>query len=292
MGLYTTLKFIANHPLNRGEKLKGISRFVKWQLTSLVNPYPIVYTLTEKSNLIIRKGMTGATGNLYCGLHDFNDMFFLLHFLREEDLFIDIGANIGSYTVLAAAHVGAACISIEPSPSTFSHLKRNIALNNIEQKTEVLNIGLGSKKGIVNFTAALDTQNHVATPGDTDIIQINIDKADNVFSGRKPALLKIDVEGFETEVLNGASEILSTPSLKAIIIELNGSGDKYGYNDDLIHESLLTYGFYPYEYDPPGRTLNKIENPNSQNVIYVRDTDYVNSRLQSAKKVRILNKII
>ena len=43
-----------------------------------------------------RKGMTGASGNIYFGLHEFEEMGFLLHFLREEDLFIDIGAYIGS----------------------------------------------------------------------------------------------------------------------------------------------------------------------------------------------------
>ena len=45
--------------------------------------------------------MTGATGNIYCGLYEFLDMAFLLHFLRNGDLFGDIGSNIGSYTVLA-----------------------------------------------------------------------------------------------------------------------------------------------------------------------------------------------
>jgi hypothetical protein len=40
--------------------------------------------------------MTGATQNLYCELHEYNDMAFLLHFLREEDSFADVGANIGS----------------------------------------------------------------------------------------------------------------------------------------------------------------------------------------------------
>jgi len=43
-----------------------------------------------------------------------NDMGFLLHFLRKDDLFLDVGANIGSYTVLAGGAVGAKSISFEP----------------------------------------------------------------------------------------------------------------------------------------------------------------------------------
>src|SRR5436305_696190 len=100
MGLFAILKFITNHPLNRNHKFRAIMRFIKWQLNTRLNPYPIIYTFTAKSLLIVKKGMSGATGNLYCGLHEFNDMGFLLHFLRREDLFVDIGANIGSYTVL------------------------------------------------------------------------------------------------------------------------------------------------------------------------------------------------
>ena len=45
--------------------------------------------------------MHGVTGNVYCGLHDFAEMSFMLHLLRAGDLFADIGANVGSYTVLA-----------------------------------------------------------------------------------------------------------------------------------------------------------------------------------------------
>ena len=63
--------------------------------------------------------MTGATGNIYTGLHEFEDMMFLLHLLRPGDIFVDAGANIGSYTVLASAVVGAKSISFEPVPPLF-----------------------------------------------------------------------------------------------------------------------------------------------------------------------------
>src|ERR1700761_268360 len=102
MNIFSLLRFIYSHPLNRNNKLKSIFRFLKWQINIRLNPYPIIYTYTEKAKLIVKKGMTGATGNMYCGLHEYNEMAFLLHLLREDDLFIDIGANIGSYTVLAS----------------------------------------------------------------------------------------------------------------------------------------------------------------------------------------------
>jgi hypothetical protein len=52
--------------------------------------------------LAIRHGMTGATQNIYVGLHEFADTMLPLHFLREGDLFLGIGANVGTYTVIAS----------------------------------------------------------------------------------------------------------------------------------------------------------------------------------------------
>src|SRR5690606_35151161 len=101
MKLYDVLWYIYNHPFNENNKINGILRFIKWQVNCKINPYPIIYPYTEHSKIIMWKGLTGATGNLYCGLMEYDDMAFLLHFLRSTDLFIDIGANVGSYTILA-----------------------------------------------------------------------------------------------------------------------------------------------------------------------------------------------
>jgi hypothetical protein len=105
MNAISLLKFITPHPLNRKHKTKAILRFVKWQINTRLNPYSVIYSFTKKCKLIVQKGMTGATQSLYCGLHEYNDMVFLLHFLIKEDSFADIGANVGSYTVLADGHV-------------------------------------------------------------------------------------------------------------------------------------------------------------------------------------------
>ncbi|MGN6416781.1 MAG: FkbM family methyltransferase [Pseudobacter sp.] len=294
MSILSTIRFITNHPINKDNKVGSIFRFLKWQINTRLNQYPIIYSFTDKSKLIVKKGMAGATGNLYCGVHEFQDMFFLLHFLREDDLFADIGANIGSYTVLAAAHVGANSISFEPVPSTFAHLKNNIYINQLDKKVRALNIALGSQKGSIAFTSSYDTVNHVATASEKDTISVPVEILDEVLQGEIPALIKIDVEGFETEVINGAQHILANEKLKAIVIELNGSGSRYGYSEEKIHERLLNLGFVPYQYDPFRRVLNDVSHngPEENNTIYVRDRNYVEQRLKSADKVNILGKAI
>ena len=174
MGLFSTINYILKHPLNQKSRASAFWRFVAWQINVRLNQHPIIYSFTERSKLIIARGMTGATGNLYCGLHEFNDMSFLLHLLRQEDLFVDIGANIGSYTVLSAAHVHAQTISIEPVPKTFQCLLDNIRINNIQEYVKEYNVALGAKKGEINFTFNLDTVNHVATDMDKHLIKVKM----------------------------------------------------------------------------------------------------------------------
>jgi FkbM family methyltransferase len=284
--LFSTLKFIYNHPYNKDNKLGGLIRYIKWQINCKLNPYPVVYPFTENTKFLIWKGLTGATGNIYCGLMEYEDMSFLLHFLRPDDVFFDIGANVGAYTLLASGEVGARTISVEPVPSTFKFLSDNIIINKLEDKVELLNNGLGSNSGTIKFTKSFDTVNHVATENETDTIDVTVKIMDEIAS-QVPILIKIDVEGFETEVLNGAKEILENKNLKAIIIELNGSGSRYGYDEKLIHDKLLNHGFKIYNYNPAERKLSPLSNYGKYNTIYIRDESFVIDRINKARKIKI-----
>ena len=286
--LFRALKFIFIHPFNSDNKINAIINFFKWQLSCLLNPYPIIYNFTENSKLIITKGLAGATGNLYCGLMEYNEMGFLLHFLKPADTFVDIGANIGSYTILASSQVKANSISIEPLQETFKKLIDNILINKVEQNVKAFNIGLGSEIGKIHFTQSLDTINHVATKEEIDTIEVKIDTLDNLLMNEQcPSLIKIDVEGYENEVINGAEKILENQSLKAIIIELNGSGSRYGYDDENIHLKLLQYGFKPYCYNPKGKELKALKTFGNHNTLYLRDVNFIEERIKSSKRIKV-----
>ena len=285
--MINSLRFILNHPLNAQHRLKTLFRLMAWQLNIRINPFPIVYSFTKNSKLIISKGETASTGNLYCGLYEFEDMCFLLHLLRKDDLFIDIGANIGSYTVLASGEIGAKTISIEPIPSTFHKLMQNIKINNIENIVKPLNIGLGSAKSVLKFTTSYDTVNHVARSGDTDTVDVPVDTLDSICTQEIPTLIKMDVEGFETEVVNGANSTFRNPSLKALIIELNDYSLQYGYKTEDVHQKLLGYGFFPVQYNPFQKSLTRLKTYTNLNTIYIRDEDFVIERLTQAPKIEV-----
>ncbi len=215
-------------------------------------------------------------------------MAFLLHFLRPKDLFVDIGANVGAYTILASSEINANTIAIEPIPSTFKNLIDNILINQIQEKVKALNIGLGRENGKLKFTKSFDTINHVASENENDTIEVEIKTLDTILLTEPiPILIKIDVEGFETEVLNGGDNTLSNKSLKAIIIELNGSGQRYGYDEKQIHNKLIEYGFKTFNYKPKLRQLIEIETFGSHNTIYLRDEEFVEERIKSARHIKI-----
>jgi Methyltransferase FkbM domain len=129
----------------------------------------------------------------------------------------------------------------------------------------------------------------VATENETDTIDVQVEKFDDVINITKPTLIKIDVEGFETEVLNGMDKALANPELKAIIIELNGSGKRYGYEENKIHEKLMSHNFKPFFYSPFERKLVNTKSFGSNNTIYIRDIEFVYKRVLSTKKFRIFN---
>ena len=284
---------IHKHPLAKMHKLKAFYNVIKWQLSQLLFPGIKKVPFIAGTYLLAKKSMTGATGNIYFGLHEFEEMGFLLHFLRREDLFVDIGANVGSYTVLASGVCGATCMSFEPVPETFQHLKNNIAENKIGDLASLFNEAVGAEEGKLIFTSGLDTVNHVVADDERNAhqtIDVKVNTLDDKMIGNTSNLLiKIDAEGFETAVLKGMTNTLQKDTVKAIIIELNGAGSRYGYSDEKIHETLTAHHFLPYTYDPFMRKLHALATFTDTNTIYIRDLHLVKERIASASNISIFS---
>ena len=295
--MFSTLKFIVNHPLNKKRKVRSVLNFFLWQVSSRYQREPVEKKFVDDTKFWVRKGMTGITGNLYVGLHDFEDMSFVLHFLRPEDTFVDIGSNVGSYSLLASGVVKAQTIAFEPDPQNFKYLSKNIALNKIQHLASAHNIGLGNKKSELLFSSNFDAMNHIIERDEqkeqhVKANLVKVERLDAVLTQQSPTLMKIDVEGYEVPVIEGAKSILEQPGLKALIIELKGNGmNRYGYDENEAKQYLMRIGFKPYYYDPFQRSLTLLNDKNkdtsAKNEIYIRDINFVMERIQSARKINI-----
>lgn len=289
VNIFRLLTFIATHPLNRDKPLRAIGRFVRWQTASRLVPGPIQMPFVEGTSLMVRRGMTGATGNWYCGLHEPDEMSFVLHALRPGELFADIGANVGSYTVLAGGVVGAEVITAEPLPATFERLTANIRVNALEQRVEAHCCGLSDRAGQIEFTEGLDTMNRVARPDeDLPTRKVPVLTLDALCGERRPAIIKIDVEGHELPVLDGARQVLASDAVEAVLMETNGSGERYGVGDDVIIARLRDHGFTPCRYDWRTRSVRPVERGGS-NTIFVRNPAAMEVKCRAAPQRRLVN---
>ena len=289
-----TFRFINGHPLARKHLIKAYLRFFSWQIRLRFNNDLQKVRFIGNTHFLAKRGLTGITGNIYAGLHEFSDMGFLLHFLTPEDVFFDVGANVGSYTILASGVCGARSLCFEPVPETYNILKKNVESNQLAHLVKIENKGVGSRSGTLKFSAKEDTTNHVITSdeNESDYVEVPVTNLNRFYPQYKPALIKIDVEGFETEVLNGSDSILDDDGLKAIIIELNGSGSRYGFSDPDIHLKLLSKNFKPYSYNPFNRHLEEMKSFGNFNTIYIRDFENVIIKIKEAKSFKVFNEAI
>jgi len=287
--LFDSVRFIVSHPLGRKSRWKSLSRFVRWQIGSRILPGGAVVEFVAGTRLLIRPSMTGATGNLYVGLHDFEEMGFLLHFLRSEDLFADVGANVGSYTVLAAGACGARAHSFEPVSAAFEDLRDNIALNRLGDRVVARKVVVGARAGSAHVSCDQDTVNHVVTErreGAAAVETVPQVRLDDELEAA-PAVVKIDVEGFESQVLAGMTRLLASDGLHAVILELNASGARYGVEDQALRRTQSDAGFLECSYDPFRRAIEPrpagFDRPG--NSIFIRRREFVEERIASAPRV-------
>ncbi len=227
--------------------------------------------------------MTGATGNIYCGLHEFADMAFVVHFLSgqpnpSDALFVDVGSNVGSYTILAAGVAGTKVVCIEPAPSTFANLSRNIAANALENRVTLVQAAVGDHLGDIRFSLDRDCENQVVDEnyqGKSAVVPLKT--IDEVLAGHSPTMMKLDVEGFEEQAINGAANALQDPCLKAILLE--GVSER-------CETALKSAGFVRRDYDPWTRQIiEDSDRRNLGNQLWLRDEKALESFCTSAPRM-------
>lgn len=152
---------------------------------------------------------------------------FVLKHLSPGDAFIDVGANIGFFTVRAAHKVGGngRIVAIEPSPVVFSYLERNIQINRLDTVT-ALNVAASdqNRNEVPFYTAPSDHfgMGALAPQFHQEPCMVETRTLDEIVAANKlqrVAVLKVDVEGHEVAVFRGAQKLLLGSPAPAIIFE-------------------------------------------------------------------------
>jgi FkbM family methyltransferase len=282
-----TLGYIWRHPLNARARMAAVARALHWQLRSRLLPGPFVLRFVDDVRLLAMRGEVGVTGNWYCGLHEPAEMAFVLHALRSGELFVDIGANSGSFALLAAGAAGARVLAIEPVPETCERLLANVGLNDLADRVRCIPIALSDAQGSVRMTSSLDSCNHVLEGTQGTGVAVAATTLDALLSGEVPTIVKIDVEGYEPAVLRGSARTLADDRLQAVIVETLGLSGRYGWNDGQTDACLRAAGLVPWRYDPLARRLEP--GRGAGNAIYLRDAAWAQQRVTQARRFRLIN---
>ena len=211
------MKFVWEHPSNEGERTRALLRAAGFQARGRVLHRRTLARLGERSVIWADLHRSGASRAVYANPPDHDEMLTWRNGLRPGDLFVDVGANVGSYTIWAA-ELGAEVIALEPANDTFALLEENVALNDYPIKT--IRAAAGATPGTARFTSGRDCVNRLDPDGIAEIAVITID---SIIGNRTVAGMKVDVEGFEIDVLRGCEQALSEHRVRLIQLEWNST---------------------------------------------------------------------
>jgi FkbM family methyltransferase len=153
-------------------------------------------------------------------------------------VFLDIGANIGSYSV-SMMDICDEIIAFEPHPFTAKRCKMNFLLNNFNE-LNVKQLALSDEVGKIHFSdyGGSSTVNHILSDNSGIEVEVTtLDKfvIDNNFSIDKDYIIKVDVEGFEEQVFKGGKNFLTNYNINAVVFEC--------FSKDNVFQVLKTCGF-------------------------------------------------
>ena len=246
----TVVRFVWEHPSNVGHRPRALLRLAGYQFRARLLRRRAIARLGERSMLWVDLHRTSASKVMYANPPDVPEMQVWRQALRGGGLFVDVGANVGTYTIWAV-ECGAEVMALEPAADTFDLLLENVALNGYRVTT--IQAAAGDSCGTARFTAGLDTVNRLDPDGPVETRLVTID---SLIGGRHVAGMKVDVEGFEIDVIRGCTRALSERRIGLIQLEWNAMSQlALGADRRPVADLLAQHGYRLFRPDPHGRLV-------------------------------------
>ncbi len=213
-----------------------------------------------------------VSGALLLGAFEKYEIILFKQYLKEGTAVLDIGANIGYYTVLAAMAVGTGgrVISFEPEPVNHSYLQKNITANNLVNVTAV-ETALSNANGMLTLHLNDDNKGRhslVDYQDTKDVVQVEAMTLDSFLKKeniKKVDVIKMDVEGAEGLVIEGMSETLAVVSPVMFVEFFPAAIHASGRDPLVVLEKLQLAGF----------SLNEIDEAKERTVIISNLSEFV-----------------
>lgn len=234
---------------------------------------------------------------LYCGSFEVETRAFFEAFLRPGDRFLDVGANVGFYTLVAARILGRAgkVHAFEPCSQTFERLLENVRLNRLAN-VHCHRLALSHENARAELTLAnggFDAWNSLgrpymgATTGSETVTTVTLDSFvhEHALAGRVTAI-KIDVEGWENQVLAGAEDLLAADDAPVLCVEFTEQAAQLADSScAALYERLERLGYRMFTVGPHAADLQPFPAPAhfpNVNLLATKNLGAVLERLRTA----------
>lgn len=285
--MFEFINTLFRHPLSKHQKLRAFARFVRWQIASRLIDSEFILPFIGSTYLIVKRGAHSATACFYSHLSEPEEMLFLAKYLRKDDLFVDIGANVGVFTIIASGFANCTSLVFEPSSLSVNCLRRNIAINSLEENVFVYQCALGATEETTYLSTELATMNRIVAEDDLikkELVDVKtLDSFLFKMQSFSNIILKIDVEGFEYEVLKGSQNVLNLQSVNVVILESNSLSHNYDRFQYSTKDFLASHGFKPFVFDIDSLSIHESDKKSfSDNFIFIRNSQLAMYRLNSS----------
>ena len=276
------VRFVAYHPSGIGNRLSALARFVVRQVHKRITGHPLLVGW-EGFELAVGTHSTSAAAAYYLGRSDWWEFDFIERFVRPGDTVVDVGANVGVYSLFLAKAVGpdGVVVASEPDPENAAALQENLSRNRLHH-VRILQTALGDHDGVAPFKAGLRTVSRFANPGDGDTVMVRMTTLDSVLGTAEPVFVKIDVEGFEDAVIRGSRALMQRGFPKVWQLEVDARRVE---QSTRLAAALAPFGYRFLSWDPAGARLSpcSIERAGGNNLLAAVDLDAVQARLMRAQ---------
>lgn len=203
---------------------------------------------------------------VYANFPEYEEMTFIQQVIKNGDTVIDVGANIGAISVLAAGSgANTKVYAFEPTPNLVPLIAENISINQFQDRITIHDMAISNQEGSIDFVLTGESEvNHIATtqllPGQTvkKVSTITLDTFAQKNNINQIDFLKVDVEGAELLVFQGAKKLLETGKIKIIVFELNKNYAEFGYTPNELVNYLKNHNYFVFRLTHNG-TLKLIE---------------------------------
>jgi FkbM family methyltransferase len=245
---------ILSDPSNKGQRLKRLTLGLAWQMYKRTIGLPLVVKLDNGMEYVLEPLSTNSGSVVYTRVYEAATITFLRDHLVPGGYFCDVGAHSGLFALLLASRFrGGICF--EPAEDMFRLLRRNLGLNGLLPAYELCATAISSRSGtgFLWSQTAFDGQARLRPEprldGNGRCAVVSVSTVDEALLRREIsdlALLKIDVEGHEVEVLRGAGKALRKNPAALVVLENNAE------NFESALDQMASLGLRVFAVSPDG----------------------------------------